>query len=77
MLVGVGGSVCFEGVYRRYSQVIPSSQCLSFSIGGGVGRFVPVVMVVERWDVAVTGALYWKGLPTRTLVFERCAPKHK
>jgi hypothetical protein len=47
------------------------------SIIGGMGRFVPMVMVVERENV--TGAWYWKGLPTRTLVFERqmCAPRHK
>jgi hypothetical protein len=30
-------------------------QCLMVSISGGVGRFVPMVMVVERGDV--TGAL--------------------
>jgi hypothetical protein len=32
---------------------------------------------VERGDA--TGAWYWKGLPTKTLVFERqkCAPGHK
>jgi hypothetical protein len=34
-----------------------------------VGRFVPVVMVVERGDA--TGAWYWRSLPTKTLVFER------
>jgi hypothetical protein len=47
------------------------------SIGGGLGRFAPVVMVVERRNAA--GAWYWKGLPTRTLSFERqkCAPGHK
>jgi hypothetical protein len=28
-----------------------------------------MVMVVERGDA--TGAWYWRGLPTRTLVFER------
>jgi hypothetical protein len=33
-----------------------------------MGRFVPMVMV-ERGDA--TGAWYWKGLPTRTLEFER------
>jgi hypothetical protein len=43
---------------------------------GGVGRFV-MVMVVDRGDA--TGAWYRKGLPTRTLTFERqkCAPRHK
>jgi hypothetical protein len=36
-----------------------------------------MVMVVERGNT--TGVLYWKGLPTRTLVLERqkCAPGHK
>jgi hypothetical protein len=34
-------------------------------IVGGMGMFVPVVMVVEREDA--TGACCWKGLPTRTL----------
>jgi hypothetical protein len=45
--------------------------------GGGVVRFVPLVMVVERGDD--TSAWYWKGLPTRTLAFERqkCAPRLK
>jgi hypothetical protein len=47
------------------------------SVSGGVGRFVPLVMGVERGDA--TGAWYWKGLPTGTLVFERqkCASGHK
>jgi hypothetical protein len=46
------------------------------SIDYGVERFLPMVMVVERGDVA---CWYWKGLPTRTVVFERqkCAPRHK
>jgi hypothetical protein len=47
------------------------------TVGGGVGRFDPMVMVVEREDV--TGVLTWKGLQTGTLAFERqkCAPQHK
>jgi hypothetical protein len=50
---------------------------IMFSIGGGVRRFVPIVMAVQRWNV--TGAWYWKGLPSRTLNSERhrCAPGHK
>jgi hypothetical protein len=36
-----------------------------------------MVMVVEKGDA--TGAWYWKGLPIRTLTFEKqkCAPGHK
>jgi hypothetical protein len=36
-----------------------------------------MVMVMERGDAS--GAWYWKGLPTRTLMFERqkSAPGHK
>jgi hypothetical protein len=47
------------------------------SIAGGVGRFVPMAMVVDTEDD--TTAWYWKGLPTRTLAFQRqkCAPSHK
>jgi hypothetical protein len=36
------------------------------SIIDGVGRFLPMIMVVDRKDV--TSASYWKGLP---LCFER------
>jgi hypothetical protein len=42
---------------------------LYVSISDGVGRFVPVVVVVGRGKA--TGAWYWKSLPPRTLVFER------
>lgn len=40
---------------------------------GGMGRFVPVVIMVERGDVR--SAWYCKGLPTWTIVFkrEKCA----
>jgi hypothetical protein len=60
-----------------FGRTVPFYQCFMVDISGGVGRFVPVVMVVERGDA--TGAWYWKGSPTRTLVFERqnCIPGHK
>jgi hypothetical protein len=38
-------------------------------ISGYMGRFAATVVVVER--EVVMGARYWKGLPARTLVFER------
>jgi hypothetical protein len=46
------GLVGFGRIYRRYGQIIPSffSHCFAVSISGGVGRFVPMVMVVERGD---------------------------
>jgi hypothetical protein len=69
----VGGGVGFGRVYRRYGPIVSFFfLCFVVIIGGGVGRFVPVVMVA-------TGAWDWKGLPTRTFVFERqnCAPRHK
>jgi hypothetical protein len=64
----------FGRVYRRYGETISSSPSFfppyfTVSIGGGVRRFVPMIMVVERGDA--TGAWHWKGLPTRTTVFER------
>jgi hypothetical protein len=47
------------------------------SISDGVGRFVPMVTVVEREDA--TGVWYWKRLPTRILALERqkYVPRHK
>jgi hypothetical protein len=52
-------------------------QCFVVSIGAGVGRFVPAVLVLERGDAA--GAWYCKGLLTGTAVFERqkCTAGHK
>jgi hypothetical protein len=62
----------WEGLLKIWSKIPFSS--VPYGISGGMGRFVPNVMVVEREDA--TGAWYWKGLPTRNLVFERqmCAP---
>jgi hypothetical protein len=46
-------------------------------VGVGVGRFAPVILVVEREDA--TGAWNWEGLPVRTLAFGRhkYATRHK
>jgi hypothetical protein len=41
--------VGFGRVYRRCGRTIPFFLHFTVSIGGGVGRFVPMVMVVERW----------------------------
>jgi hypothetical protein len=49
--------------------------CFMVTISGRVGRFGPMVMVVDRGDA--TGAWYCKGLPTRTLERQKCAPGHK
>jgi hypothetical protein len=49
--VGRGG-VGFGRVCRRYGQQYLFSQCFVVSISGGVGNFVPVVMVVQRGDAA-------------------------
>jgi hypothetical protein len=58
-------------------QYLSFFQCFMVSISGGVRRFVPMVIVVERGDA--TSVWHWKGLPTRTPVFEKqkCGPGHK
>jgi hypothetical protein len=74
---GGRGGVGFGRVYRRYGQTIPSFRCFMVSITAGMGRFVPMVIVEEKGDA--TGVWYWKGLPTRTLVFKRqtYSPRYK
>jgi hypothetical protein len=74
---GGGRRVGFGRFNRRYGGTVPFFQCFTVFIGGGVERFAPVLMVMERGDA--TGAWYWKGLPTTTLAFERqkSAPRHK
>jgi hypothetical protein len=39
-------------VYRRYGRTIPFFRCFKVCISGVEGRFVPMVMVVERGDAA-------------------------
>jgi hypothetical protein len=46
-----------------------------FFFGDVVGRFVSLVMVVDRGDD--TGAWYWKSLPTVVFERQKCAPRHK
>jgi hypothetical protein len=41
------GGVGFGRVYIRYGERIPSFQCFTVSISGGVGRILPVVMMVS------------------------------
>jgi hypothetical protein len=67
--------VGFVRICRAYGGTI--TLFFKVSISGRSGTLYPMVMVVKRGDA--TGAWYWKGLPTRTLVFERqtCAPWHK
>jgi hypothetical protein len=67
---GVGNGVGFwEGLWKMWVNNTFHFWCFTISTGGAVGSFVPMIMLVERRDVS--GAWYWKGLPTRTLFFER------
>jgi hypothetical protein len=50
---GGGYRVGFGRVYRGYGGTIPFFQCFTVSFSSDVGRFVPEIMMVERW--AATG----------------------